>query len=270
MTDRNQSELKFEIDVPGPILDNVDFPHAFPLAPNLIDQPSSPRYTQTERTWYYYLAEIAARHMLNRILRSHNFASKVHTEGQIRQMIAQADEFEEQLHQWYLSLPPMFFFEIPTGYNLAEHPDELAFILRHRYLACRELIGRPFLKLCVENPLQIDPELRSQIASLGSQSLQYCLLRVSKATPQLHQGTWFVLRNLASSTLLVGAASIAQRYPDLLGARDLIFPAAWKELILATMDIVDPYWGMNQGGISETKTLIHAVLNGCTEDDRAL
>lgn len=253
--------------MPGPILDNVEFPHAFPLPPNLSDQALSPGHAQTERAWYYYLAEIGARHMLNRILRTHTWNTDVRTERQIRQMVAQADDFEEQVHQWYLSLPPMFYFEIPSGYVLEPHPSELAYILRHRYLGCRELIGRPFLKLCVENPLQIDPGLRSRVAALASQSLQYCLLRVGKISPQLHQGTWFALRNMASSTLMLGAASTAQKCSDLLGAHELAIPTDWKELIIGAVDRVGPYWEQNRGGVPELRSIIHAVLERCAEEE---
>lgn len=255
------SELKLEIDVPGPILDNVEFPHAFPLPPNLNDQVLSPRHEQAERGWYYYLAEIAARHMLNRILRLHTWRMEIRTEKQIREMVAQADELEEQVQQWYDSLPPMFSFEIPTGDVLEPHPDEQAFILRHRYMGCRELIGRPFVKLCVEKPLDIEPQLRSRVTSLASQCLQYCLLRVHKVSPQLHQGTWFLLRNMASSAMMLGAASMAQKRPWLLGAREMVVPADWKGNILEAVEITKPYWEQNRGGTSELREMIWTVLD---------
>lgn len=259
--------MKFEIDVPGPILDNVEFPHAFPLPPNLNDQILSPGHAQTERTWYYYLAEIAARHLLNRILRNHIWNIDACTERQIRQMIAQAEEFEEQVYQWYVSLPPMFSFDIPTGYVLEDNQDELAFILRQRYLRCRELIGRPFLKLCVEQPLQIDPQLRSRMASYASQCLQSTILRNSAVSPQFHQGTWFLLRNITSSTLLLGAAAIAQTRADLLGAQEIVVPESWKETIQGAVEIVEPYWEQNRGGLPEMKKLIDAVLASCHESE---
>lgn len=253
--------------MPGPILDNVEFPHAFPLPPDLNDQPVSPGHAQTEQTWYYYLAEIAARHMVNRIVRTHLWNAENFTVTQIRQVIAQADEFEKQIHQWYLSLPPIFFFKIPVGYELEQLPSELAFILRQRYFRCRELVGRPFLRMCVEKALEIDAQLRSRVASLASQCLKYCLLRASNASPQFHQGTWFLLRNITSSTLMLGAASIARRQPDLLGAQEVVIPEGWTEMIRGSVENLSPYWEQKRGGLPEMKKLIDTVLISCAEAD---
>lgn len=199
--------------------------------------------------------------MLNRLLRVHTWKSDIRTENQIREMVAQAEELEEQVQQWYMSLPPIFAFEIPTGYELESLEDELAFILRHRYMGCRELIGRPFVKLCVEKPLQIEPRLRSRVASLASQCLRYCLLRVHRVTPQLHQGTWFLLRNMASSTMMLGAASMAQKRSWLLGAQEVVVPTNWKGKLLEAVEATTPYWEQSSGGLPELRKMIWTMLD---------
>lgn len=199
--------------------------------------------------------------MLNRLLRVHTWKSEIRTENQIREMVARAEELEEQVQQWYMSLPPMFSFNIPTGTDLEMLPDELAFILRHRYMRCRELIGRPFVRLCVEKSLQIESRLRSRVASLASQCLRFCLLRIHKVSPQLHQGTWFLLRNMASTALMLGAVSIAQKNFWLLGAQEIVVPPDWKEKIQEAVEVTTPYWEQNCGGVSELRKMIWAVLD---------
>ncbi|KAH7176383.1 glycosyl hydrolase family 3 N terminal domain-containing protein [Dactylonectria macrodidyma] len=255
---KSEWELRVELPLPSPILDIVGFPHAFPLPPNV---GQSAEISDNERTWYYYLAEIAARHLFNRLVTLHSWPVDKPTSDQVQRMIAQADIFEAQLHDWYISLPPIFQFDIPDGYTSQPHPDDLTQILRSRYLCLRELVARPFVKLTVDTPLDIDPRLRARVISLASLSLQYCMLKLSQVAPHRHQGTWFGLRNVASSSLILGAVNIAHQRTWLTGAQELALPQGWRERVAQAVETIGPYWDEPSGGAPEMKRIVQSVLH---------
>ncbi|KAI9148235.1 putative beta-glucosidase C [Paramyrothecium foliicola] len=173
---KSQCELLMELPLPSTDLDDSLFPHGFPNPPTA--ETSDPTYiiTDHERTWWYYLAEIAARHLLNRIARTDRVVPRLVTTDHVRKMLRQADIMEMQIHNWYLSLPSLFRFRIPTGLDLEHNSDDLTLILRHRYLGLREYVGRPFVRLCVEFALEdIEPAVRAKVVSLASQSVEYTM-----------------------------------------------------------------------------------------------
>ena len=255
-----------ELDIPGSILENANPTHTFPLPPSVLEQSAELEPSEGERGWYYYLSEIAARHLLNRVLRAHSWSKEQPAMREIRNMIAQAEIFENQLHEWHSRLPAMFYFETPSGPAIDLASDDLVQILRSRYLTCRELIYRPFVRLCVENRLDIDPDTRRLVASLASQSLQYCVYKLSQVSPHLHHGTWFALRNAATSSLILIAASKACSDLNLLGAHELVLPEGWRERISRTLDIVNPFWSINEGGSLEIRQIIESSLANSASD----
>lgn len=253
--------------MPGPILDNVDFPYAFPLPPDLGEEVFSPGRADAERGWYYYLSEIAARHLLNRISRTHAQKSWANSEGEIRRMVAQAEELEEQVQQWYASLPSLFHFDIPSAYSLTPHPDELAYILQNRYINAQELIGRPFVRICIEKRLQIEPRLREQVAAFASRGLQCCMLKIHPYRPQIHHGTWFALRNTVCMGLILASANEAQQRPWLLGAQEMVVPPRWREALIEAKQALEPYWDYPGDGLKELASILDAILGRFPDND---
>lgn len=84
-----------------------------------------------------------------------------------------------QIHNWYLSLPSLLQFDIPTELDIPPMTDDLALILRYCYLGLREYVGRPFVRLCVDYSLQnIEPSLRSSVTSLASQSVHHGIIKI--------------------------------------------------------------------------------------------
>jgi hypothetical protein len=160
----------------------------------------------------------------------------------------------------------MFNFVIPAGHEIAPHPDDVIQILRHRYLTCKELISRPFLRLCVETPLAYEEPLKERILSLASVCLQYCMLKLSQVAPHYHQGTWFGIRNAASSTLLLCSVSLAHRTPSLLGSRDLRLPHGWQTTASEAFRTLSPLWRDNRGGASKIGQLVQSALVASTDD----
>lgn len=183
-------------------------------------------------------------------------------------MLALAQMLELQLDSWHASLPAMFTFETPTGNEMAPHREDLVQILRHRYLTCKELISRPFIRLCVETPCAYDDRLKHKILAFASQGLQYCMLKLSQVAPHRHQGTWFGLRNAAASTLLLCSVALARRDPWRTAARNIELPPGWETRAQRSFEVLAPYWAQQRGGASRIGHLVQSALAEAV-DDRA-
>jgi hypothetical protein len=258
--------LTFELSLPESILEGIDYPHTFPIPPNL-DHPSpgGNAFDFERRSWYYYLAEIACRHLINRILQVARERPVTPSVSIIKRMLKDFEVFETQLNEWYSSLPPELMFPIPWG-TIEPLQDELTNHLRGRYLAIRELCHRPFVRLCVNHTLDIQPDLLAQVAAVASEGLRYCMFRLqSVPRPFRHHGLWFQLRIFTTGSLILIAADRAQRDPMMNGAHSLEIPVGWREQISKTGDIYSPYWNDRRGGIWESSQILQWALEGCGE-----
>ena len=258
---KSECELRIELDLPGgPLLNNAEFPDAFPSPPN--PDPSSPAHevAEGERIWYYYLAEIAVRHLINRIIRATSADKWPPTPKEIRRLLRHADILESQVIEWQESLPILFQFELPTNSTVDIHPDDLTQILRHRYITCRELITRSFVRICLEtSPQDLDQRLRFRITQLASENVRMCLLKISQATSNLHQGTWFGIRYLATSMLILSAVHKAKA-EQWSWPQEITLPGDWREMSHAAMNVYAPYWNMTAGGLSNIHSLVQKIL----------
>lgn len=268
---KSECELLMELPLPSTDLDDVLFPHGFPTPPTFgtESRKSSPENgsDSDERTWWYYLAEIAARHLLNRISCTVRDVPEVLTADHIQKMLRRADMMETQIHNWYLSLPALFRFDITPSLDLQPCSDDLTSILRHRYLGLREYVGRPFVRLCVDFPLDdLEPSLRSRVTSLASQSLHYCLLKILQLQPRRHQGTWFQLRQVVTSSLIVSSVCFAQQMPWRAGAHALVLPDDWLSKVQQALGRLETSsWAEESGGVRAMYALVQSVLGACSE-----
>lgn len=185
-----------------------------------------------QNSWYYYLAEIAARHLINRILQAQKSITFTAPEETIEHLKSQKATFESQLLDWYQSLPPPVLFLIPTHEALPLE-SELCHYLRGRFLTIQELLHRPFVYVCTRSCFQIPEHLFRYTTQMASRGLQLALLRIQSATTTLHHGLWFYLRNFLSCSLILIAANQAQKDPTLNSATGLVLPADWSQAIIA-------------------------------------
>jgi hypothetical protein len=95
-------------------------------------------------SWYYYLSDIAARHLINNILRfiANTNAEEPPTDPEARSLLQNHKIFRSQLDAWHQSLPLQISFPPPTS-TLEPEPDPFKRILRARYLVILELLCRP-------------------------------------------------------------------------------------------------------------------------------
>lgn len=111
------SEIRMEVDVPSSGLAKVTYPDIFPTPPFGSPSPhaedaesgfdlqnpvsSTSLDPDLERSWYYYLAEIAGRRIFNRVVNSfYKNDESTWLTTPIDVMIRIAEELDEQLTQW--------------------------------------------------------------------------------------------------------------------------------------------------------------------------
>ncbi|KAH8662622.1 hypothetical protein BX600DRAFT_466683 [Xylariales sp. PMI_506] len=262
---KSECELRAELALPASVLSNMDLLYNFPVPPR-IDIGSGVLTNgifDTERAWYYYLAEIASRHLLNRVLQAQSSYNPLASRSSTyRRMLMDLDMFETQLEEWYTSLPLPIKFELPYGEFLPILNDDLQHIVRSRYLTIREILYRPFVRLCIENSMEdFDAASLSKVALVASQGLTYAVYRMQVAVVSRHQGLWFTLRNLAAMSLILTAANQAHTRPDRFAARRIVMPTGWRDRIDDMLFKIDPYLKEPVGGVSEAFQSLAARLS---------
>ncbi|KAH2770593.1 hypothetical protein KXW10_006034 [Aspergillus fumigatus] len=271
---KSECKLRLELPVPGPSLTNTtDFPLAFPQPPRLGSEPSTPDASESERSWYYYLTEIAARHLLNRLVQMNSECADTLTERQVSLLIGHAEILQAQIFDWYTSLPSMFHFTIPDGYDADFQSDPMIFVLQHRYFTLRELVARPFVRLVVDGLLDgMDPLLRARARSFASESIQFCMLKLSQTVAYRHQGNWYMLRSITTASLILASVHLAQcrlREREAAGAtptsESLMPPEAWISRVKDAVELAQPFFDEPSGGASNMKQIILAALEAAQQ-----
>jgi hypothetical protein len=253
-----------ELELPSSALDGIELSTSFPQppAPSEHNTPEQQR-TMNSRAWYYILAETAIRHLLNRLLQFQSMGRDVVDDRRLSQMVKDANLFATQLWEWHHLLPQAFKFEEPEGLDLDEELDELRFVLRLRFLACRDLLARPFVQICVENSLaEIDSRLRQTVVEFASGCLRACMQKMSQVRLYTHQGLWFMIRTQAANCAVLLAAAKAHANPELIAASSLLLPQGWQERAREVMATLEPRCSDDQGQMSHTMA---ALARGLAE-----
>lgn len=249
--------------VHGSILERLDYPFTFPLPPIFDADLPEDELPDNERTaWYFYLSEIAARHLINRILESRSTSEAEPSAREIQHMLKELEIFEAQLREWHQSLPPIMSFDIFDEFTTPSR-NEFQHILRSRYMFISELCYRPFVKLCLNHTLDVSQELISKVAAVASHGLQLCVWRLRSVVPQYtrNHGLWFIVRNSASYSMILIAAARAQRNPLLNAVPYLQIPAGWREEISKVLDNLSLFANERRGGVMECIQMVQWALS---------
>ncbi|KAG4292412.1 hypothetical protein FPRO06_13665 [Fusarium proliferatum] len=154
---KSEVEIRYEIpSLPGSMLEHIEDRLTFPSPPAancLFDETIA---------WYYFLADIAARHLINRIVDAKVEISDSPSEVQANSLLRSYEVFGSQLQDWYLSLPPEISFPPPDA-TISSESNIYKRILRSRYLFIKELLCRPFLRLCLNYELKLPSALDDEI-----------------------------------------------------------------------------------------------------------
>lgn len=232
-----------ELDLPNSALEDIELSSSFPQPPEADGSDSHSVSKVDLRSWYYILAEIAVRHILNRLLRFQTRFDGSLDERQILQLFEDADLFTEQLAEWHRLLPPMFHFEEPTGKTLGVESDDMRFVLRYRFMQCRDLIARPFLKICFDElPHKLSLPQQKSVLQRASVCLDVCMLKMTQVRLEWHQGIWYMLRTQAANVAIVLAVALTRHETHATLAQKLRLPEGWKDRIVQVMGKVAPFW----------------------------
>lgn len=231
---KSECEMREEVDLPPTGLTKVDYPDVFPSPPGGTpgldeDTPASVVESSDavfQRSWYYYLSEIASRRIGNRI--SHALHSVQPQEWPLvpmnrLQRIAQ--ELETQVVQWAEHIPAMFAIQ-------DEHPsDELTFFLRSRFLDFQERIWQPFLYIQLH--ADISPADREIVKPRAEKCVELMVQYVRLISiKHRHHGSWYGARQLFTRALLLLAA---------VQSGNVQVPSDWTVIIELAMNNLE-YW----------------------------
>ncbi|KAJ5389242.1 uncharacterized protein N7496_000310 [Penicillium cataractarum] len=255
-TYKSEVEVRYELAIPGSVLEHIEDQLVFPSPPTPDNSQLSNLDNETI-TWYYYLADIAARHLINRIIKVRVKVDDTPNEAQARAMLHDYKLFGSQLEDWYKSLPSDISFPPPSS-SITFEPNQLIRILRSRYLCIRELLCRPFVRICLNSSLNLPAELVDEIASVASEGLQYCAWRLQAmcSMDRLDHGLWIWVRNnTACSLILIGAAR-SYKFPSLNAASRMWVPDNWHDVIMSFLNGLEIFSKETRGGVSDCYKLI--------------
>lgn len=221
---KSECEIRVELALPQSAIASMEYPHLFPSPPSHSRDVSvtglhgdemlsaergvghdSDKVLNEEKSWYYYLTEVALRRISNRILNT--FYSQDHTKWKdILPLIPIAKEFESQILVWSSNLPPA----MQHDFNLTEGPlRELSWATWNRLLEMRSWLYQPFLYHAIHADTQTasireNPTLQSLV-----QAAMDCHLETvqKRSFRHRHHGLWFDIRALASAAFSVIAAA---------------------------------------------------------------
>ncbi|KAL1846988.1 hypothetical protein VTK73DRAFT_165 [Phialemonium thermophilum] len=230
---KSEFEIRCEIPLPASGLTRFNHPNMFPSPPTELSSPASQQpgreepyqdvEPEEERSWFYYLAEISYRRMMDRAI------AVLARNGQdgwirdIRENVSYVKGFNEQIDVWNSHLPP----EIDLN-NTALSNNELAFFVQNRALSCREWIHRPFVYYVVHQPAY-DPYV-AQAMPLAKVGLQLCCDLLLQSHPHhRHHGTWLATRSSATRALILIAAA---------RSRKIALPDRWREAVEVALSML--------------------------------
>jgi hypothetical protein len=234
----------------------VDYTYSFPSPPEAGNEALE------QRSWYYYLAEIASRHLVNRVTRAQCQILLEPTESAVARMLGVIDVFEPQLAEWYSSLPPFVSFKTPKS-HATPMQDELSQHLFSRYLHIREILYRPFVHLCVMYSLDLPDGMLMRVIDAANLCLAHCLHRIESTTVTRHHGLWFQLRSFVTCSLVLIAVERAKKLPLLNVAALLELPSGWKNALHSRKGILYKYQNKEVGGVENCYSILDWALDEC-------
>ncbi|KAG4422949.1 hypothetical protein IFR04_003861 [Cadophora malorum] len=215
-----KSEIESHLDVSPPGFRTIDlwYPRKFP-------DPPRNSITDTDRSWFFYLAEIALRRLANRIMAFISKGLDLNNPQETQSAYESAAEFEQEAQDWIQSLP--------SPNELERYQDDvLNFILKGHLLNCYELIYWPFVKHAV-NGGQQDQKSDEYI----KKGLQVAADRIAINQPGFkhrHHGTYGMIKSVTRSTFVLLAACHSNRLQHLM-------PVGWLELLPSVDDLLE-FW----------------------------
>lgn len=158
-------------------------------------------HNEFEEGWYYYLADIAARRILQRVISSSYSSSESGwVNVPLHSLLQTAEELDRQLTEWHRTLPELISFDIELPAD-----GELAYHLQARFLEVRERIYRPYLYRSIHK--RGDTTEQMSLRPLVQMHASTCMKLIQHWNIRhRHHGTWFMVRQSFTAALLLLAA----------------------------------------------------------------
>ncbi|KAF5543892.1 heterokaryon incompatibility protein [Fusarium mexicanum] len=222
---KTEYELRYEISLPPSGVTQCDYPDMFPSPPTELTSPSAYGRGDTfdddivpeeEKSWFYYLAEISYRRMMNRAMAVMARSREQGWSDNISEAMEHCKEFNEQIDLWYSHIPPQI-----DPKNAVHANNELAQFLKNRELSCREWIHRPFLFYVLHK--SPEDEHYGRAIPLAQRCLELCVEHLFRTYGHnRHHGTWYIARSCVTKALILLAAAKSGR---------ISLPSGWKEAL---------------------------------------
>ncbi|KAH9217631.1 hypothetical protein DL95DRAFT_386479 [Leptodontidium sp. 2 PMI_412] len=260
---KSELEIRYELGMHGSVLEHIEDRIMFPIPP--ISQDSMVTELGPDEgtvSWYFYLSDIAARHLINRIVESHSKIGIARSLSKTRTLLHDYEVFLSQLQEWYESLPPSVSFELPST-SISSELNLTSHILRARYLFIQELLCRPFLKISLNQSVVLPEELIESVVGLASLGLKYCAwkLRSTYKYVRLDHGMWISVRNTTACAMMLIGAVRGQRMASLNMAARLQVPEDWREAILYALERYGTLANQTRGGVAYCMELVRHELS---------
>ncbi|KAL2827201.1 hypothetical protein BDW59DRAFT_171490 [Aspergillus cavernicola] len=264
-----EEEIRYELcELPPSDLSLSDFPFALPTFPihqspfgdspeHNVHSPSVPTLEST--SYYYYLAEISMRRLLNRVRNTVRILSPNIDIPTIKQFSGTLSHLEDQLHQWVICLPPALRFNMPLESRPLPQEPELVKLVRERYVEVRELLCRAYLYLCIHTPL--DRELAAMYGPKATEALLLAVYRVQNEVPFFrHPGSWGACRVRFNHALCL-IAGFRAKVDEIPSAEYVSLPVSWVNYVRVVIERLK-IWGQEGGGIKELSILLEWLMHG--------
>ncbi|KAK7458600.1 vegetative cell wall protein gp1 [Colletotrichum acutatum] len=236
---KSECELRCEIPLPPSGITGLGYPDLFPSPPSEVASPAAQPSAldileddiqpEEEKSWFYYLAEISSRRMINRAISIFGYNGEQAWIRDIAKVLEKSEEFDEHINLWCLHIPSQIHWQ-----NREPSNNELVHFIQNRATSCREWIHRPFLYYVVHQPAD-DPWI-PRVMPLAEKCLELSLELLLDANPHhRHHGTWFMARAAMTRALLLLTAVKSGRFSRL--------PERWKQGVDAATWALQRWYG---------------------------
>jgi hypothetical protein len=206
-----------------------------------------------QRSWFYYLAEIALRRIGNRVLNAfYRDDHHIWATMNIHSMSRKGEEFIRLLDQWHKSLPEQLSYNQDDLQDIPR--EELSFMIRVRVLEIRSWIFRPFLYHAIHNrPHELQQPL---LPPFVAQALEHCICLIkTNSIRYRHHGVWYTCRVSAGAALSIVAAARCGNLP---------LPHDWQSTVQLAIETLIFWEKTGPGDLRVARTILEELLGHIT------
>ena len=210
----------------------------------------------TASSYYFYLAEISLRRLLNRIRNAATLLSPTIDASTANELDDILQKLENQLQQWLDCLPPALRFHVPPDSRPPPNEPELVKLVRERYVEVRELLCRAYLYMCLHGGKRLTSSQAEAFGAHASAGLRLSIYRIQTENPFFrHPGSWGACRVRFNHALCLIAATRGKN-AGVESAVHIVVPPTWRESVSMVQHRLET-WSDQGAGIGELSMLLN-------------